>query len=212
MQWGGRVSLESRMAAFKIVVTGGYGSGKSTVCRIMHNLLDCHFVSADSICKEQMNVGAQGWQRLKESWDEKYFFETGELNRSLVRETIFADSDMKCELENILHPLVRDGVEDAATFAFTSGKKLLVEIPLFFESNQQTTTFDSVVTVAVADEIAVNRAIERDRISRELAYSIITSQLAIEEKKKRADFVINNEGLLVATFSQISRYKYSLPC
>lgn len=199
------------MGAFGIVVTGGYGSGKSTVCKIMHHLLDCHFVSADRICKEQMDIGAQGWQRLKESWGEKYFFETGALDRSLVRKTIFADSGMKQELENILHPLVRDSVECAGQLAAERGKKLLVEIPLFFES-KQSYTFDSVVTVAVSDDVAVSRAMERDKISKNLAHSIIASQLDIEEKKKRADFVINNEGLLAVTFSQISAYKYGLPC
>lgn len=198
------------MDAFSIVVTGGYGSGKSTVCALMRNLLDCHFVSADMLCKKEMEVGAQGWLLLKEIWDDKYFFPTGELNRSLVRQTVFANPDMKQELENILHPLVRNGVMVAKDVASEKGKKLLVEIPLFFEA-QQSYTFDSVVTVAVRDSVAVKRATARDQVSAELARSIIASQLNIEEKKKRADFVINNEGLLVATYSQISAYGNSLP-
>ena len=186
----------------KIAVTGGYSSGKSSVSAVLTALLDCFFISADIACKNELQVGAEGWQQLKELWGPDYFFGNGEVDREAVREKIFLDAASKKELEAILHPLAYKQVVETGVRADACGKHLVAEIPLLFESDQSY-DFDMVIVVSVDEEIAINRAMLRDGVRASLATSIIASQLPLADKEARADFVINNGGLFTATYNQI---------
>ncbi|CAG37458.1 dephospho-CoA kinase [Desulfotalea psychrophila] len=186
----------------KIAVTGGYSSGKSSVSAVLTTLLDCFFISADIACKNELQVGATGWQQLKELWGPDYFSEDGEVDREAVREKIFLDPASKKELEAILHPLAHRQIVDAGLRADVCDKHLVAEIPLLFESDQSY-DFDMVIVVSVAEDIAISRAMRRDDVRASLATSIIASQLPLAIKEARADFIINNDGLFAATYSQI---------
>ncbi|MGL1930130.1 MAG: dephospho-CoA kinase [Desulfotalea sp.] len=186
----------------KIVVTGGFGCGKSCVTSVLSNLLYCYCLSADEICRQQLEPGAVGWCALKSSWGSEYFLEDGRIDRNAVKDRIFSDDKSKIELEDILHPLVFAEINSCAQIAEKEYKHLLVEIPLFFES-KKTYTVDNVVVVSASNKIAIDRACLRDGMSKSLAQKIIASQMDIKSKCERANYVINNDGMFVSTYSQI---------
>lgn len=185
-----------------IAVTGGYGTGKSSVTAVLTSLLDAKHFSADNYCRKLLQVGAEGWHELKTCWGEGYFNEQGEVDRIRVKEKIFTDKKAKKELEEILHPLVRKANRKLATDCERNNTDLISEIPLLYEK-QLVSEFDLSIVVYVPDYIALQRGCERDKITQEMALQIIKSQFPIYEKVEKADHVINNSGMQTATFSQL---------
>lgn len=192
-----------------IAVTGGYGTGKTSVATILTSLLGAKFFSADLYCREQLNPGGEGWLQMKESWGERYFNDSGEIDRLKVKKKIFSDKNAKKELEKILHPLARKANRELAEKCQKEGIHLISEIPLLYE-NQLEPEFDFCLVVYVPDHIALQRGSKRDSLNEEIAIKIIRSQLTISEKVERADYVVNNSGMLTSTFSQLLHLSASL--
>lgn len=186
----------------KFVITGGFGSGKSCVTNVLSNLISCYSLSADEICHQQLEPGCEGWQAVKDSWGVDYFLIDGSLNKPKVKERIFAADEAKLELEGILHPLVFREIDRHSELANSNSKHLIVEIPLFFESNYSY-AFDNVIVVATSKEKAIQRACRRDSIAEDLAGKIVASQIDIKTKCAKADWVINNDGLFAASYNQL---------
>jgi len=193
----------------KIAVTGGYGSGKSSVCNVLAGLLHAQYLSADLICRNQLMVNSTGWSRLKKLWGDSCFLDTGEVDRPLVRKKIFSDPVAKKELEGILHPLVRQEISQQCYIASLVNRHTISEIPLLFEEEEKY-DFDLVLTVYVSNETALKRVVTRDNITTEDGEKIIAHQLPIEEKMAKADYVINNNENFTATYCQLLHWCNSL--
>ncbi len=185
-----------------IAVTGGYGTGKSSVTAILTSLLDAKCFSADRCCREQLQSGAEGWRKLKDSWGDDFFNDRGEIDRLRVKKKIFSDNNAKKELEEILHPLVRKANRQLASQCELNNTNLISEIPLLYEKGLES-EFDLSVVVYVSERIALQRGCKRDKLDRSTALQIIKSQLSISDKVKKADYVVNNSGMQTATFSQV---------
>ncbi len=183
----------------KIAVTGGLGSGKSTVSKLLAAGLCCELVNTDELCRQQLLPEETGYAKLLESFGREFLTTDGALDRSKLRKAVFSDNSVKYRLESILHPLVRDIVRKKAT----STDCLLVEVPLLYEVGWQD-DFDISVLVYVPEAVVYERVARRDGHSREIIRSILDNQIPLDEKLPQASFIIDNSGTFVSTVLQVS--------
>lgn len=186
-----------------IALTGGIGSGKSCVARILGNIMVYPVVSADLVCRDLMEHGAEGWQAVQKRWPGRFFNPDATINRPLLKEAVFSDEDLRHELEGILHPLVRFAVKERMAAAEKAGEGLIVEVPLLFEVGWQD-DFTCTVAVFAPVSVCLQRVIRRDGISREQAQKILAAQMPPQVKAAKAMFVVNNSGLWVQTVQQVA--------
>ena len=126
----------------------------------------------------------------------------GRVNKKKVADLIFKNDILKSSFEDLLHPLVFGRIED---FLKTLGSKkavVVVEVPLLFERGYEK-RFDRTITVHTNNETAFQR-LEKDGVTREEAMQRLRSQLPVEEKMKKSDFLINNDGTPGETLAQVS--------
>ncbi|MFA5542336.1 MAG: dephospho-CoA kinase [Bacilli bacterium] len=182
-----------------IGITGGIASGKSTVSNKLieygYKVLDCDIIA------REVSSSKSVIDQIKEVFGEEYF-EDGVLIRKKLGETIFTNSDLKKELEDIIHPLVIDRIKEEIR-VFTEDI-LFVDCPLLYEANLEY-LFDKVIVVYISKDIQEFRLIQRDEISVEYAKAKIDSQLPILMKKNRADYIIDNSHSLEKTYEQIEK-------
>lgn len=185
----------------KIAVTGGLGTGKSTVSRLLAALLHSRFIDTDELCRTQMMPGRQGFLDFSALFGSTFIQSDGHLNRQLLRQAVFNDSGVKKALEGVLHPLVRKEVNDTYRLCEKSGELLVVEVPLLFETGWQV-DYDVNVFVYVPQQIIFNRVSLRDGLSAREVSQVLAAQLPIAEKLAMADVIINNAGLFASTVQQ----------
>jgi len=192
--------LKNRMVA----VTGGIATGKSRVARYLAERSGALLLDADAVCRALQQPGEPGWQGLRNLLGAAFFLPDGGLDRPLLRQHLFADAELRGRVEALLHPLVREALaREARSLVATGGcHRLLVEVPLLFEAGWQD-DYAQVVVVAAEMMVCVERLMARDRVSREAARRAIASQMPLLEKKRRADFVIDNSGAWEETCRQL---------
>ena len=186
----------------KIAVTGGLGTGKSTVSKLFAFHLGAENINTDELCREQLLPGEKGYAELVRVFGEKYILLDGSLNRLLLRQDVFSDPEIKTRLENILHPIVRHEVGTRPATSMKT-KHLVVEVPLLFETGWQD-DFDTNIVVFVPDEVCFERVAERDGFSIPEIQQVLKNQLPIDEKVFRAGYVVDNSGTFVSTIHQVS--------
>jgi dephospho-CoA kinase len=186
-----------------IAVTGGLGSGKSTVSKILARTIGADHLDTDLLCRQQMQPGRQGFEKFREVFGDRYLHADGSLNRPGLRQAVFTDSRIKKELEMILHPLVRQQVAAHYAKNCQAGENLVVEVPLLFESGWQQ-DFAVWVVVSVSEESCRHRVAARDGLSAEEIQRVIAAQLPISQKLAAAHFVVDNNGTFVSTVQQIA--------
>ncbi len=133
----------------------------------------------------------------------------GALDKKAVAQKVFHDRELRKRLEELIHPLVFEKVNDFIGRIKDKNRVVVVEVPLLFEGNYQK-DFPKVITVYAPEETAINR-LGSSGISREEALLRLESQLPIEEKKARADYVIDNGGSKEETLKQVAEV-YRLLC
>lgn len=174
----------------KIGITGGIGSGKSTVCRIFATL-GIPIYYADIRAKELMISDSDVIHQIKNLFGENAYDESGHLNRKVIAEQAFQNKNLLQQLNAIVHPAVfRDTLEWYQTHhdkAYT-----LYEAAIMFESGSYK-FLDKVITVFAPLEDRIARTVKRDNISREEVLERIDKQMPEEEKMKRADYIIYND-------------------
>ncbi len=181
-------------------VTGGIGSGKSKVAALLGKLLCAIVISADDVCRELLEPGGEGYLQFVHSGGSHFLDGDGAINRVTLREKIFADPDLRDQLEAILHPLVLEKIQNVAEGDPESF--VIAEVPLLFEKDWQD-EFDTIISVFSMEDRLIERVMERDRISREDVDTIIAAQMSMEEKNRRADYVINNSAHWQETEKQL---------
>ena len=181
-------------------VTGGIGSGKSKVAALLGKLLCAIVISADDVCRELLEPGGEGYLQFVHSGGSHFLDGDGAINRVTLREKIFADPDLRDQLEAILHPLVLEKIQNVAEGDPESF--VIAEVPLLFEKDWQD-EFDTIISVFSTEDRLIERVMERDRISCEEVGTIIATQMSMEEKNRRADYVINNSAHWQETEKQL---------
>jgi dephospho-CoA kinase len=177
----------------KIGLTGGIGSGKSTVADIFSSL-GISIIDADLIAHQLTQPGNACFNEIKELFGENFIDSNGELNRKKIAETIFSNPSKKTDLENILHPRIKQRMLQAIEQTKAEHYIILV-IPLLLESNF-TDLVDRIIVVDADDDIRIQRIQQRDHRSEEQIKDIINSQVDRNQRLQRADDILYNNGEL----------------
>ena len=175
---------------FRVGLTGGIGSGKSTVADVFA-ALGITVVDADVVARQVVAPGTAALRQITDFFGPSVLSGTGELDRTKLREIVFSDPEAKTWLNQLLHPLIRQHMLQQLETA-TSPYSLLVA-PLLLE-NRLDQFVDKVLVVDVTVETQLRRTMQRDHSPEALVQSIIAAQCSRAGRLERADFVISNEG------------------
>lgn len=165
-------------------------------------------VSADDVARRVVAPGTEGLRSVVESFGAEVLLSDGTLDRAKLGRRIFADESDRRRLESILHPLIRQEAKRLLESEFQKNPSapMVYEIPLFFESTQDYPEISKVVVVYTPRAISLERLQGRDKLTKEDAVQRLDSQLDIEDKKNRADYVIQNTGSLKELEAQVERF------
>ncbi len=184
-------------------LTGGIGTGKSTVARLFSSL-GAHIIDTDLIAREVVEPGKPAYLEVAEYFGEKVLNRDGSLDRELIRDKIIRDQALRDKLNSITHPRISAVVEDriAEYRQKGDGMPIIVDVPLLYEVGWDR-LFPRVILAYAPVPIQIRRLMERDRLSREIAELTLTVQMSIEEKKKKASYIIDNSGTQEKTLAQV---------
>lgn len=186
---------------YVVGLTGGIGSGKSTVA----NLFEQHqvrVVDADQIARDVVIPGSPALTQIVDHFGPEILLADGNLNRSRLRELIFNKPKEKVWLEQLLHPRIRD--EAVKQIQQATSPYCIYMAPLLIE-NKLFTMVDRVLVVDISRELQFERASARDKQSWQNVEKIIASQVSREDRLKYADDVIDNSGELVNLEKQVEK-------
>jgi dephospho-CoA kinase len=177
-----------------IAVTGGIGSGQSTVCKKLKEL-GCRIIDLDTKAKQIIQKDASLRRELKKTFGGEIFSPDGTLNRKLLAKLAFSNESRTRELNKLVHPrMVTDVVEEMESARFSEKYPLIViDAALIYEISMEQ-MFDAIIVVYANKENRIRRVMERDDLKRSEIQTRIRRQIPLEEKKEWADYVINNDG------------------
>ena len=186
-----------------IGLTGGIGSGKSTVARRFAEL-GASVYSADAIARLALEPGTSCYQKAIAAFGDSILSPDGRIDRKALAKIVFSDEQKRKLLNEIIHPYVIEQLfsRAEAELSNTSGALVIFDIPLLFESGLDA-RMDRTVTVACEEAERVRRIVRRDRVTPEHALLRIRAQLPEEEKRRRADYVLENNGSLNDLLRQV---------
>lgn len=192
-----------------IGLTGGIGSGKSTVSR-MFEKLGATVLDADAIVRELQSPGSAVLAEIQAAFGPQVIGPDGELDREALAAIVFRDDAARLRLNAIVHPKVADELARRVAAAREAGSTVVVlDIPLLFEGRESgegtaaRMPLDATVVVHVPEETQIERQLAREECSREEAVRRVRAQLPLDEKRRLADFAIDNSGTLEETERQV---------
>jgi dephospho-CoA kinase len=189
-------------------LTGGIGTGKSTVAGMLREL-GASVVDADEATRAVQARGSEGLRRIVEEFGPGVLTPAGCLDRARLGEIAFKDPDARQRLNAIVHPLVRVWMAERQQEAVERGDELVVhDIPLLFEA-RGAGAFETVILVYAPEELQVRRLVEQRGLTERQARERIAAQMPIDEKRGLATHVIENTGSLAALRNEVERV-YSL--
>ncbi|WP_374410279.1 dephospho-CoA kinase [Hydrogenophaga sp.] len=180
------------MAHLRLGLTGGIGSGKSTVARLLAEH-GAHLIDADDIARRCTLPGGDAIASIARHFGEAFIDADGGMNRTRMREHVFARPEAKRELEAIIHPLVQQEItrqyreSDAACTVF--------DIPLLVESPRWREQLDRVLVVDCTNETQIQRVMARNGWPGEQVQAVMRQQCSREQRRAAADIVLYNDGI-----------------
>jgi dephospho-CoA kinase len=183
-------------------LTGGIASGKSTVAKILERL-GAAIVNADTLSREVVEPGQEGWKEIVATFGADVLQPDQTLDRQKLRTIIFDNPDARKTLEAIIHPRVRALAEQRIREHTAAGFVVVVyEVPLLFEAKIHE-WLRPVILVACDVDTQRRRLEQRDQVDSAAAQKIIDAQMSLEEKRRLADYVIENNGTLADLERQV---------
>lgn len=173
-----------------IGLTGGIGSGKSAAAEIFKDI-GIDLIDADDLARDSLNINSEGYKLFINEFGEKYLDKNKHINRELLRRDIFNDLAVKLKLENIVHPLVKSGIE-----VFINNSKsdyCIIVVPLIYETGSYK-FYDRILVIDCDVDTQIERTSKRDNQTKNEIENILNKQATREERMSIADEVILNNG------------------
>lgn len=178
--------------SMRIGLTGGIGSGKSTVAGLLREA-GAAVIDTDAISRQLTLSGGAAMPAIAEAFGPRALTADGALDRAYMRELAFADSGARRRLEAILHPLI--GSETEAQAAAATSELLVFDVPLLVESGRWRARVDRVLVVDCEEQTQIARVMQRSGWSRAAVEAVLQQQANRSRRRGAADAVIHNEGL-----------------
>jgi len=199
---------------WRIGLTGGIGSGKSTAAQVLAQL-GAAVIDADAVARSVTAPGGPAMAPLRAAFGDAVIDAQGGLNRQRMRELAFSDAKAKAQLEAIVHPLVKAAIDGQAQSALDAGARVLVfDIPLLVESGRWRERVDGVLVIDCSEDTQIARVQARNGWPRAQILAVIQAQATRAQRQAAADWLILNEGLgldaFAAAVAQLAR-QWGLP-
>jgi dephospho-CoA kinase len=182
-------------AALRIGLTGGIGSGKSTVAR---TLVACGaaLVDADAISRAVTAAGGTAVKEIAAQFGDRFVTSDGAMDRELMRQLAFTDTSARRRLEAIVHPLVSQETLRQYGDAVSAGSACVVfDVPLLVESGRWRQQLDQVLVVDCSEATQLSRVMSRNGWPREAVEKVIAGQASRAQRLAAADLCLYNDGL-----------------
>jgi dephospho-CoA kinase len=176
---------------YRVGLTGGIGSGKSTVAELFSEL-GVTVIDADQLAHQLTAPGGKAIEPIRAKFGPEYIEPLGALDRARMRERIFSDAAAKKALESILHPMIRVETDRRAEQA--KSEYVILMIPLLVETGDPHARCDRVLVVDCPESLQIERTMARSSLARDAVEAIMTAQVSRAERLRRADDVIDNSG------------------
>jgi dephospho-CoA kinase len=184
----------------KIGLTGGIGSGKTTVSELFKQC-GVPVIDADEIAHQLVTIGKPALQQIKQVFGTAFIDSEGVLNRQKMRDHVFSNPQAKQKLEAIMHPLIYDAIQ--SELSRLSGPYCIVCVPLLLETNM-VTLVNRVLVIDCPVAQQIERVKKRTKITTERIQTIIDSQMVREMKLLKADDVIDNSATEANLVQQVN--------
>jgi len=189
-------------------LTGGIGSGKSTVARMLEERGAVVF-DADLLAREAVEPGTPGHAAVIERFGADVLAPGGELDREALASIVFADPAARRDLEQIVHPEVRRLFAEGSEAYHDTDRIVVFSAPLLVESGMHT-AFEILVVVSATVATQIQRLMRQRGMSEPAIRARIDAQAPLEDKAAVADFLVDNEGTLAELQSQVERLWHDL--
>lgn len=186
---------------FVLGLTGGIGSGKSTVASLLAQNHAAQVVDADAISRGLTASGGEAIAPIAQRFGKEYVDASGAMDRQRMRSLVFEDEQARKALEDILHPMIFQAVCDAAQRARSAGTVVL-DLPLLVESPRWRLWLDAVLVVDAPVEVQIARVQQRSQLSPEVTSRIIASQASRQRRLSAADAVIFNGDISLSVLTE----------
>lgn len=179
----------------KLGLTGGIGSGKSTVAAVLESM-GAQVVDADAISRATTASGGAAIPYIVSQFGADYVDPTGALSREYMRQRVFSDPEAKKQLESIIHPLVGQAIAARTLEARSADARCVVyDIPLLVESGHWRKSLDRVLVVDCSEATQVHRVVARNAMPAPEVLKIIAAQASRKRRLGAADAVLSNDGI-----------------
>jgi dephospho-CoA kinase len=207
------MTMQTSHLPFRLGLTGGIGSGKSTVGQMLIDA-GAALMDADAIARSVTAPGGSAIAAISQIFGADFITAEGALNRDRMRTLVFSDASAKQRLEAIIHPLVSLATQAQTQAAIEAGHKLLVfDVPLLVESGRWRAQLDGVLVVDCEAATQIERVMARSGLTAEAVQSIISAQATRTQRLQAADWVIFNEGLSLDTLKgEVHQIMRDLSC
>lgn len=187
----------------RIGLTGGIASGKSLVADYLKEM-GAYLIDYDLIAREVVEQGRPAWNDIKDHFGQEVFAPDGSIDRAQLGAIIFNNIAERRKLESITHPrIVEEAIKREQEILRDAPQAIIVhDIPLLFETGSEK-KMDATIVAYTSDENQMRRLMERDGLSREEARARIAAQLPLEQKSKKAGYIIDNNGTMENTRKQV---------
>ena len=184
----------------RLGLTGGIGSGKSTVAAALH-ALGAHIVDADSVSRATTQANGLAMPEIVRIFGSDFMASDGSLNRPMMRDRIFSDSSARIQLESIVHPLVNQ--EIARQVESSTAPCLVFDVPLLVESPHWRKQLDWIWVVDCHEHTQIDRVQHRSGWTRAAVQAVIRTQSPRTLRVAASDAVIHNEGLSLTELKSV---------
>ena len=186
----------------RLGLTGGIGSGKSTVAQMLA-LRGAAVIDSDAIARSVTAANGSAMPAIATEFGKEFVAPDGSLDRNQMRALVFSDPSAKLRLEAIVHPLVGSATQAQAQIGLQAGHMLLVfDVPLLVESPRWRKQVDKVLVVDCSENTQIKRVMERSGLTREAVENIIRAQATRAQRLAAADWIVFNEGLNLEQLQQ----------